>query len=347
MRYIEAMSEPDATTEAGGRWPTRADTPEYLVRTEDTLVGAPPPVPPPAPAPLAPPPPDRRIGAGMLLALAVVAVAGAGVAIAWLLTHRGSSPQRQARTVLVTTGAATTHAKAGGSPMLVAVPHLVGGQLTDAQQTLAGLGFGVTVKHVTSSRPAGTVLDQAPATGANARHGSKVALTVAASAPTQSTTAATTTAQATTTAPTTTTAPPEPQTATVPDVSGQDEASAVQTLVAAGILPSLVFVPAQGKLGTVVQLAKPAGTGVPYHAHVQVNLSTGPGHKPLEQVPNVLGKSLDDAVTALQAAKLRLIFVKVPVSSRASAGKVVQQTPAGGEAPHNAQVLVFLGAYSS
>ena len=43
---------------------------------------------------------------------------------------------------------------------------------------------------------------------------------------------------------------------------------------------------------------------------------------------------------------LRLIFVKLPVTVRRQAGKIVQQSPLGGNnAPQNAQVLVFLGAY--
>ena len=78
---------------------------------------------------------------------------------------------------------------------------------------------------------------------------------------------------------------------------------------------------------------------------MQVNLSSGPGEKTQEQVPSVIGQTLQQAVSSLQGAGLRLIFVKLPVTSRASAGKIVQQTPAGGQAPHNAQILVFLGAF--
>ena len=48
----------------------------------------------------------------------------------------------------------------------------------------------------------------------------------------------------------------------------------------------------------------------------------------------------------MNGAHLRLIYVKFPVTSRSQAGKIVQQSPlAGGHAPQNAQVLVFLGAY--
>jgi beta-lactam-binding protein with PASTA domain len=360
----------DPTLAAGpDEWPTRPDGPPYAATTEETLVAPAPPPPPVAPVePVAVAPADRRIGAGMLLALGFLVLVAAGIAIAWLLTHRHSSSNPKVQTVVVTTAATTTAATSGGSAARVAVPRLVGTQLSDAEHTLEGLGFKSTVKSVTSSKPAGTVLDQSPATGSNLRRGSTVALTVAAassqtttpsatpsttqSTPATTTTAATTTPATTTPATTTTpaatttaTTPPQPQSATVPDVSGQQEATAVQSLFGAGIIPSLVWVPAQDELGTVEQIAKPAGTKLPYHAHVQVNLSTGPGNKPMEQVPNVVGQSLQQAVASLQHAQLRLIFVKLPVTSRAQVGKIVQQTPAGGQAPHNAQILVFLGVF--
>ena len=100
--------------------------------------------------------------------------------------------------------------------------------------------------------------------------------------------------------------------------------------------------PSDDPLGTVEQQAKPAGTTLPYHAHVQINISAGPGQKPQVQVPNVVGRTLDDAVNTLNGAQLRLINVKLPVTS-GRIGLVVQQSPlAGGRAPRNAQVLVFL-----
>ena len=130
----------------------------------------------------------------------------------------------------------------------------------------------------------------------------------------------------------------------MPDVSGQTEQAAANELSKAGILPSLFFVPAQDPLGTVEQQAKPANTTLPYHTHVQINLSRGPGNKPDVAVPNVVGRTLTDAVSALNAAQLRLIYVNYPVTTRTQAGKVVQQSPlSGNNAPTNSQVLVFLG----
>jgi len=291
----------------------------------------------------------------MLLALAVIALAGAGVAIAYFLTHRDTGSS--VTTVVTTTGG--TAPAAGAKPM----PQLTGKKLADAQASLAAFGLRASVTRERSTKRAGTVIAQAPTPGTKLTAGSSVTLVVAqknqpatttgaqstTTAPTTTggtTTTSTTTTTATTTPTTTAAAPPPTQNAKVPDVSNQTEAAAVQALNQAGILASLFFVPSQDPLGTVEQQAKPAGTTVPARSHLQINVSRGPGDKPQVTVPSVIGQSLQQALGTLNGAHLRLIFVKVPVTSRTQAGKVVQQSPlGGGQAPQNAQVAVFLGAY--
>jgi beta-lactam-binding protein with PASTA domain len=79
---------------------------------------------------------------------------------------------------------------------------------------------------------------------------------------------------------------------------------------------------------------------------VTINASSGPGQKTEENVPDVAGKTIPQAVAAMQQAGLRLIFVKKTVTDRSLAGTVVEQTPAAGKtAPKNAQVLVYMGAF--
>jgi beta-lactam-binding protein with PASTA domain len=64
------------------------------------------------------------------------------------------------------------------------------------------------------------------------------------------------------------------------------------------------------------------------------------------EAPSVVGSTLTGAVSTLNGAGLRLIYAKVPVASRAQAGKITAQTPgAGAQIPKNAQVLVFLAVY--
>jgi beta-lactam-binding protein with PASTA domain len=328
------------------RWPT-SDEPTVVSRTE-TVAGTPPPV---------GPPPDRRIGAGLLLGLGAVALVAIGILIAYLLTHRHKD---HPTTTTVTTAALTTTPGAGQ----VAVPRFVGLKEAAALVRIGQAGLQPKEVFKTQATSAGVVLSQAPEAAAKVARGSVVTLVIAKppTATTGSTTTATTTPTTTgvtttttaTTTPTTTGAattttaapPPPPADATMPDVSAQKEASAVQAMGNVGILASLVFVPGSDPLGTVEQQAKAAGTTVPYHSHVQINLSKGPNASTNEDVPNVVGQTLTQALTALRAAHLRLIYLKLPVTSKAQAGKIVQQSPlAGGQAPQNAQVLVYLGAY--
>jgi beta-lactam-binding protein with PASTA domain len=290
----------------------------------------------------------------MLLALGAIVLVAAGIAIAYLLTHRDSNGT--VTTVVLSTGASTPGTATTPAVVAkVAVPDLTGKSFADAQAALDKLGVASKATQVASSKPAGTVLDQTPKPGATVKKGSTVTLSVARATSTEGTTTttaststSTSTTSSTSTPTTTAAAPATPQNATVPDVANQTEAAAVQSLNRAGILASLFFVPSDDPLGTVEQQAKPSGTTVPYGSHMQINVSTGPGDKPKVTVPSVVGKSLQDALASLNAAHLRLIFVKVPVTSRAQAGKVVQQSPlGGGQAPQNAQVAVFLGAYRS
>jgi beta-lactam-binding protein with PASTA domain len=315
-------------------WPTPEDA--TLVRQRETLVDDTPPPP-------APPPPDRRIGAGMLLALGALVLVAAGIVIAGLLTHQ-SDNTKAATTVVVTTAPSTTVAPK------VAVPRFVGLKEQDALVRAGQVGLQPKEVFKPTKAPKGTVISQRPPGGSELARGATVTLVVDSTAKpptsTTSSTTPTTTQSATTTPTTTAAAPPQPQTATVPDVAGQKEAAAVTAFGNAGILASIVFVPGSDPLGTVVQQAKPSGTTLSYHSHVQINISRGPNDNPLVPVPNVVGKTLPEAVSGLNASQLRLIYVKYPVTSRAQAGKVVQQSPlSGAQAPRNAQIVVYLGAF--
>lgn len=327
-------------------WPTPED--ETVVARRDTVVGGTPPPPP------AGPPADRRIGAGMLLGLGALALVAIGILLAYFLTHRNND--HKTTTVLVTQPTAATTA-----PPKVAVPRLVGLKEADALVRLGQLGLKPKEEFKPTKKPTRLVVSQNPQEATEIERGGTVILVVDSGAPkttpatttapttTAATTTAPTTTAATTTAPTTTAAaPPQPQNATVPDVQGQTEAAAVQSFANAGILASIAFIPGSDPLGTVEQQAKPSGTTVPYHSHVQINVSKGPNNNPAAQVPNVIGQTLQQAVSTLNGAHLRLIYVKYPVTSRTQAGKVVQQSPlAGNSAPQNAQVVVFLGAFKT
>jgi beta-lactam-binding protein with PASTA domain len=335
------MHEPDTEIRpADDGWPAPEET---------TLVGGAPPPPAVAPPPVAGPPPDRRVGAGMLLGLAAVLLAAIGIALAWYFTHRSTS--NHTTTVVVTNAPAR---KPKPAAQKVAVPRLIGMTKDKALVRVAQLGFQPKVVYQPTKKPKDVVVSQKPQEATELAKGKTVTLVVdstpkpkAHPKPKPKTTPAptTTAAQQTTTAPRS--QPLQPANATVPDVSNQQEAAAVQAMSQAGILASLTWVPGDDELGTVVAQAKPSGTTVPYHSHVQLNLSTGPGTKTPEQVPNVVGRTLKGALAAINGAHLRMIYLKMPVSDRSQAGKIVQQSPLGGTAPENAQIVVWLGAYGS
>jgi serine/threonine-protein kinase len=284
----------------------------------------------------------------MLLGLGALVLVAAGILIAWLLTHQ-SDNTKAATTVVVTTAPSTTAPSTTIAPK-VAVPRFVGMKEQDALVRAGQVGLQPKEVFKPTKAPKGIVISQRPPQGSELARGATVTLVVDSTAKTPSTTTSsatlTTTQSATTTPTTPAAAPPQPQTATVPDVAGQKEAAAVTAFGNAGILASIVFVPGSDPLGTVVQQAKPSGTTVPYHSHAQINVSRGPNDNALVPVPNVIGKTLPEAVSGLNAAQLRLIYVKYPVTSQAQAGKVVQQSPlSAAQAPQNAQVVVYLGAY--
>ena len=293
----------------------------------------------------------------MLLALSTLALVAIGIGIAYLLTHRNST--LSTTTVIVTSGPTTSPA---ATTVFALTPDVRGLGVAAARAQLRASGFTTAQTNATSTQKAGTVVQQIPHPGGRTRKGSTVMLVVATAAATTRTPTSTApqttpaeTAQRTTTTPDATTnpttnpaaaTPPTPKTATVPDVATSNEQHAADKLSSAGILPSIFFIPSSDPLGTVEQQAKPAGTVLPYHAHVQLNISKGPNATTDVTVPNTIGRTLSEAVSTLNGAGLRLIFVKLPITSRQTAGKIVQQSPlTGAAAPKNGQVLVFLGAY--
>ena len=131
----------------------------------------------------------------------------------------------------------------------------------------------------------------------------------------------------------------------MPSLSG-DVKSAVQDLAGRGLLASLQYVPGTASLGTVTAQSPQSGTTTRAGAHVTLSLSSGPGQKEQESVPDVVGQRIPAAVQTLNGAGLRLILLKRTVADQSQAGTIVEQTPKpGASAPKNAQVLVYMGAF--
>ena len=235
------------------------------------------------------------------------------------------------------------------------VPNAVGLGEAAARSGIVAAGFRVTEAHVPSTQSAGTVIAQYPVAGSRAADGTIVRINVAAapSGGSAATAGAGTAAPGSpaVTSPTTTSAataaPAQAQTgsASVPSVSGPVQGAA-QALAAAGFRVSVAHVPGTAALGTVTAQQPAAGTTAPTGSHVTVNVSSGPGQSAPKTVPDVVGKTIPEGVAAFNQAGVRLIFLRYPVTNKASAGKIIEQTPApGASVPKNAQILVYMGAY--
>ena len=128
----------------------------------------------------------------------------------------------------------------------VEVPSVVGQTSDDAQATLRGAGFGVSVTQEESATATpGTVISQNPAGGSEADRGSTVAIVVAKKA----------------------------TTATVPNTVGTDEATAIDRIQGAGFRVSIERVPVSDEAdeGTVVDQS-PTGGKAPAGSTVTISV---------------------------------------------------------------------------
>jgi beta-lactam-binding protein with PASTA domain len=135
-----------------------------------------------------------------------------------------------------TTGTTTTTTAAASAK----VPRVVGLSQAAAQRRLHAAGFRVRTAYVASSKPAGTVVTQQPAPGTTLRRDAAVRIGVSVGSN------------------------PQPAKA-VPDVTGEDEATARSDLEAAGFRVSVVDQPTidENEDGIVVDEDPTAGTSVP------------------------------------------------------------------------------------
>ncbi len=153
-------------------------------------------------------------------------------------------------TVATTTTAATTAATTvptATTATSVRVPRVVGLSQTPALRRLNVLGLRPTVAYRRSAQPVNRVLAQSPAPGSTARRGSRVPLVVSAG--------------------------PNPQpSASVPNVVGQDQATAASTLRSAGFRVVVLNRPTtnQSRDGLVVEEQPHAGASIPGGSQVTI-----------------------------------------------------------------------------
>jgi beta-lactam-binding protein with PASTA domain len=211
---------------------------------------------------------------------------------------------------------------------VVPVPNVVGQKTAAAVAKLKTAGLGAQVTTVSAKAAAGTVLAENPQAGTRVGKGSTVALRVSKGQ------------------------------ATVPDVRGQDIASAQAALRAAGLVPAVFQVPSAQPKGTVTGQNPLPDKKVARGSKVRINVSAGAGASggtttqstttttttQQVQAPNVVGLQQNVAQRRLNRAGLA-VRVQYLASSKPS-GQVVDQSPTAGTSVKKGsriQISVSLG----
>jgi beta-lactam-binding protein with PASTA domain/predicted Ser/Thr protein kinase len=203
----------------------------------------------------------------------------------------------------------------GTGPASATVPALTGKTPDEAAALLEqrGLKLGEQSTQETSdSSLVGTVISSTPAAGVDAPGGSAVAVVVG----TKQTTVA------------------------VPDVSGQSEDQAKQTLANSGFTSvQTQNVDGGGQEGSVVGSNPAAGTRVAPGTTITLQVSRGNQ----VQMPNVVGRSVNDAIDQLRSAGIRNYQLQATqVSDSSQNNRVVQTDPSAGRSvdPEDTVTLV-------
>jgi serine/threonine-protein kinase len=233
--------------------------------------------------------------------------------------QRGWRPQRIAPIVvlvvlLLAAGTAAFAAVAATGPR-VRVPNLVGLPRTAAQDAARRARVGLGVRTVPSDDPAGTVIGQDPPAGTLLAAHHTVRVRVASG----------------------------PPPVDVPKVLGLAEADARAALDHAGagfVVTSEHRTDETVPAGRVVEQQPAAGRAAAAPGS-EIHLVISDGPRPVE-VPNVVGKSYEDAERALTAKRFKVVRTD-EFSDTVPAGQVIRHTPvAGAEAPRDSTVTVVV-----
>jgi len=180
----------------------------------------------------------------------------------------------------------------------VTVPTVIGADQASAEARLRQEGFSIDTTPKTSERPKGQVIGQDPSGGTKAEKGSTVQLTVSDG----------------------------PAQVAVPQVTGLTLKSAQGRLSNAGLTSSeREETSATVEKGRVISVSPAEGQKVDKGSSVALVVSSGP-----EQVavPDVTGKSFDEASSSLQAAGFKV--TRTDKESDKDPGTVLSQNPKGG-----------------
>jgi serine/threonine-protein kinase len=208
--------------------------------------------------------------------------------------------------LLVAAGTAAFAASSATGPR-ARVPNLVGTNEKAAQEGARRAGVKVRTRTVPSDDPAGTVISQTPAPGTLLAAHHAVALQLAAG----------------------------PPPVDLPAIANKPEAVARASLEGGGFVVTSEHRTDENVAAGLVVAQQPADRQAPPGSEVHLVVSDGP--RPVE-VPNVVGKSYDDAAKALSAKRFKVSRTD-EFSDTVPAGQVIRHSPvAGAEAPRDSTV---------
>ncbi|MCD2193215.1 Stk1 family PASTA domain-containing Ser/Thr kinase [Actinomycetospora endophytica] len=211
--------------------------------------------------------------------------------------------------------------RVGRGPDRVPTPQLVGQTADQAQQMAQAAGLTLTPvpqnRQVDDPSQVGKVLSQDPSPQTLVAPGTAIQLTVGQARPTLR----------------------------MPDVTGQDQSTATQTLEGVGLQVTTSQVDGGGKAGTVLSTSPSGGSTVAQGSKVTLSVSKGNQL----QVPSIVGKSQSDALSALAAAGFsgNLQTNPTDVDDQSQDGKVLSQSPtAGSVAGPKDTITVTVGRFN-
>ena len=216
-------------------------------------------------------------------------------------------PKGEEVTIVVSTGAPKT-----------TVPALAGLSYGDAVDELATAGLKAKRVDKFSDQPIGTVISQDPKPNTTVVEGSTVEVRVSKGT----------------------------ESATVPDVVNQDEASARSELQAAGFKVSVTEGPSDTVAeGLVISQNPGANTTAAKGSTIGIVVSTGPTSA---TVPSVIGEEQADAENALEFQGFNVQVLEQETSDPNQHGVVLDQNPSGGvQAEIGSTVRIWVGVLVS
>jgi beta-lactam-binding protein with PASTA domain/predicted Ser/Thr protein kinase len=190
----------------------------------------------------------------------------------------------------------------------VTVPNVIGISDAAAKVKLNRAGLEIDIAQVVSDKPKGIVISQNPTFGTKVKDGTIVSVSVSAG----------------------------PGDRQVPSVEGLTRREARRVLDKAGFeIKERTEESSEVEKGVVIRTEPGAGTQLEIGSVVQIIVSDGP---PDVEVPDVTGRSLEEARAALEDAGFKVATIEQETADK-DPGTVLAQTPAGGGvAPEGSEV---------